>query len=212
MPSLPSSLNGTELLIEYFESFNHMPPDMKEVMERDCSPIIFKKNKHISSPLDLKPSLYFIVKGCVRGFVRDEGEEITTWLATERNIVGLTLFDKQYNVQRQQFIQALETTHAILIPHTLIMELFTFPQMHNLARNLLWYHYHEADERNFLIRIPTAEKRIQRLIETHPHLYRRIPSKHLAGFLGIREETLSRLKAKINRGRGSSYSPYRGNP
>jgi len=199
MPSLTSNLNGTKLLIRYFESFNRIPKDMKLVVERECLDITFRKNKHISSPLDLKPSLYFIVKGAVRGFVRDAGEEITTWLATEGNIVGLTLFDKQYNLHGQQFIQALETTHAVIIPHELIMELFTFPQMHHLARNLLWYHYHEADERNFLIRIPTAEKRIQRLIETYPHLYRRIPSKHLAGFLGIREETLSRLKAKINR-------------
>lgn len=199
MPSLTSSRTGTELLIEYFESFSHIPSGMKQVVERDCSDIIFRKNKHISSPLDLKPSLYFIVKGAVRGFVRNAGEEITTWLATERNIVGLTLFDKPYNMQHQQFIQALEITHVVVIPHSLIMELFTFRQMHLLARNLLWYHYHEADERNFMIRIPTAEKRIQHLIETHPHLYHRIPSKYLAGFLGIREETLSRIKAKLSR-------------
>ncbi|SFA58520.1 cAMP-binding domain of CRP or a regulatory subunit of cAMP-dependent protein kinases [Pedobacter suwonensis] len=136
--------------------------------------------------------------GAVRGFVKDGPNEITTWINLGNNIVGLTSFEKSYSIQASQYIQALITTRVVVLPYKLIMSLFeNYPEMLIVSRNLLWKHYQELDERNYMVRLPTAEKRLTRLMETHPEILMVVQHKHIANYLCMRFETLSRLRAKL---------------
>ena len=54
-----------------------------------------------------------------------------------------------------------------------------------------------ASERAFIARLPTAQKRYERFLVTYPHLMNRIPLKYIASFIGMRLETLSRLRSKV---------------
>ena len=175
-----------------------MPIEMENLIIKETAIKEFKKRKHLIGPLDDLPDMYFILSGAVRGFARDEDEEVTTWLSTEGRIVGLTLYPKQFKEDKPQLIDAIEDTRTIRIPNALVRTLFAlFPEMSIIGRKLLWLHYHEAEERNFLIRLTKGEKRLKRLLEIQPHFYHRIPIKHLASYLGMRTETLSRLRTSL---------------
>ncbi|RDC55938.1 Crp/Fnr family transcriptional regulator [Pedobacter chinensis] len=185
------------MLIRYFQQYIDVPSKMKTYILEDCSTKTFNKHKFLVSPLDLFPNVYFILKGTVRGFVRNNGEEVTTWISLEKNIVGLTLYPSSTGCEKTQYIQALEETEVIIITYALIEKLLSlFPEMSVLTRKLLWVQYQEAEERNFIIRLSSAPKRIKRLKDTNPDFFTRIPLKYLASFLGMRIETLSRLRSK----------------
>lgn len=187
-------------LITYFEKFVSLPEAMKKLIIKETTTIVYKKNKFIVSPIDLEDAVYFIVKGAVRGFVKDSGQQITTWISVEDNIVGAFSNDSPFKVEKNDYIQAIEETEVIVIPYQLIETLYlSFHEMSIIGRKVLKFHYHESKERNFMIRLPTTERRLARLRQTHPHLLNRIPLQHLASYLGVRIETLSRLRSRIGR-------------
>ena len=196
MPNNYLAASPIDEMISYFEKYTHIPAEMKTFLIRDSEIKSYSKNKFLVSPLDQSPNVYFLIKGAVRGFIRDEGEEVTTWLSLENHLVGLTLFPTPQHVEKKQYIQSLEDTEVVIIPHSLIKILYSlFHEMEILGRKLLWQHYQESDERNFIIRLSTAKKRIERLKKTCPEVFNRIQLKHIASYLGMRLETLSRLKS-----------------
>ncbi|WP_316825517.1 Crp/Fnr family transcriptional regulator [Pedobacter miscanthi] len=198
--NLPNShqVASAQPLISYFELFSWMPGQMKSIIANETSSVFFLKNKFITGPSDNRQCLYFIVKGSVRGFVKDGGQEITTWICTEGSIVGAIAGDLSFRPEKHEYIQALEKVEAISIPYKLIDVLYTmFPEMSIIGRKILRLFYHEVAERNFMIRLSSGEKRFHRLMQTHPHFFIRITMKYLASYLGMRLETLSRLRGRI---------------
>jgi CRP-like cAMP-binding protein len=187
-----------KVLINYLEQFVKVPEAMAKLILRETTVIELKKRKHLVSPLDLKPNLYFILTGLVRGFDRDDNIDTTSWIAVEGQIVGLMLCSATAANGRRQYIETLEDSKAIMIPNALVNTLFTlFPEMGTIGLKLLWLHYNDAEERNYLTRLSSAEKRLRRMIHTHPQFYYRTPIKYLASYLCMRMETLSRLRAQL---------------
>ncbi|GGE65641.1 CRP-like cAMP-binding protein [Pedobacter psychrotolerans] len=191
-------LEKSKILIRYLEQHGRVPKDMATLIINETRVIEFKKRKHIVSPLDMHPNMYFILSGAARGFTREDGEDLTTWITIEGQIVGLTLFSKQFSTAKPQFIETIEPCQVILITNLLVKKLLAeYPEMSMICRKLLWQHYHDAEERNYLIRLNSAVKRLNRMNDTHPQFYHRIPLKYLASYLGMRIETLSRLRSQM---------------
>jgi len=66
--------------------------------------------------------------------------------------------------------------------------------MRHINRILLEEYYILAEHRVYLARIPNAGKRLDFFMKNRkPEIIDRIPRKHLASYLAIRPETLSRL-------------------
>jgi len=156
-----------------------------------------KKGKFIRSPLDSTEIIYFIVKGLMRGFIREDGEEITTWISEENNIVG-SIRNLGLDVQTEEYIQALEDTLLIAISRSCLDELYDrFPEVNVIGRKVLEVYYRDAEERAYLGRLPSAEKRYRRLALTRRTLFGRVGLKYLASYLGMKKETLCRIRKKI---------------
>ena len=58
----------------------------------------------------------------------------------------------------------------------------------------------EWDERIRVMNNTTAEERYRWLVENRPDLLTRVPDRYLAGFIGIRPETFSKVKGEYLRG------------
>lgn len=200
MPDTTVQFLNNEKLIRYFEKNNYVPPEMRAILMHGCNTRFFGKNKFVISPLDPSPDVYFLIKGAVRGFIRGSGEEITTWIGVEEEIIGLTLFSGSYYSEKDQYIQTIEKAEVVVLPLALLKTLMArFPEMVAVAKKILWFEYKSSEERNFLIRLSSAQKKVERLYLTHPEYFNRIPIKYLSSFIGMRIETLSRLRSRLAR-------------
>ncbi len=65
-----------------------------------------------------------------------------------------------------------------------------------LARVVTEKYYMLSEQRLFSIRMQRAQERYQYLIDNFPELIQRVPSKYIASYLSITEETLSRIRGK----------------
>ncbi|TJZ59948.1 Crp/Fnr family transcriptional regulator [Sphingobacterium olei] len=189
--------NGGKEMLHFFHSlFPLSKPVMVYVLE-NTRYIKVTKGKFIRSPLDNTETIYFIVKGLMRGFIRDEGVEITTWINEENNVVG-SIRNLGLDVDTEEYIQALEDTLLIAISRTCLDELYDrYPETNIIGRKTLEMYYREAEERAYLCRLPSAEKRYKRLAQTRKGLIDRVRLKYLASYLGMKKETLCRIRKKF---------------
>lgn len=189
--------NNFSPLISIFKKFHPLNAEIERRINQHTFPISYKKNKFLVSPLDKNKYLFLIVKGVVRGFIKDGNTEITTWIAKENEIVG-TIRNLWADSDSDEYLQALEDVDLIAIPHVLSEYLYeNFAEANIVGRKMMELYYRSAEERAFLCRISSAEKRYKRFLISFPDLINRVSLKHIASFLAIRLETLSRIRAKV---------------
>ncbi|WP_316806789.1 Crp/Fnr family transcriptional regulator [Pedobacter agri] len=189
--------NNFSPLISIFKKFHPLNDEIEKRINQHTFPISYKKNKYLVSPVDRNKYLFLIVKGVVRGFIKDGVSEITTWIAQENEIVG-TIRNLWVDGDSDEYLQALEDVDLIAIPHVLSEYLYeNFAEANIVGRKMMELYYRSAEERAYLCRISSAEKRYKRFLVSFPDLINRVSLKYIASFLAVRLETLSRIRAKI---------------
>lgn len=139
---------------------------------------------------------YFIHKGVLRSFIKEGKKEITTWINPE-NEITTSIRCIAHREPSREYIQALEDCELYAIHFESLNQMYTlFPEMNILVRMLLEVYYSESEERSYISRLPSAEKRYSYFNTSRPELVNRIPLKYIASYLGMSEETLSRLRGK----------------
>ena len=139
---------------------------------------------------------YFVLKGCIRVFYIIDGEEKTTAFYTELD--ALTPHSVTNNSPSDYFISCIEDS-IILISNTEMSEEVNrkFPKFDTMCRmlseELLAKKQIDFDE----FKTSSPEERYLNLIQKRPDLIQRVPQHQLASYLGIKPQSLSRLRARI---------------
>jgi CRP-like cAMP-binding protein len=194
----PNKGSLVQPLIQYMEQYHQVSNNLIAEYEKQCSLVTVKKNKHIVSPIDSNAALFFVKSGIVRGFIKDGGKDITTWFCFGNNIVGAIRHPDIQSNHSVEYLQALEDCELIRVPYTLIDYAYSnFEETNIIGRKLLALHYYAASERSILARIPNALRRYRRLEESKKMDLNKIPLRYLASYLGMRLETLSRIRSKV---------------
>ena len=139
---------------------------------------------------------YFVLKGCLRKYYMIDGEEKTTAFFTEME--ALTPHCVMTKTPSEYYISCVED--AILLISTSDMEAeinSKFPKFELMCRILseerLGKQQIDFDE----FKTSSPEQRYLNLLESRPDLIQRVPQHQLASFLGIKPQSLSRLRARI---------------
>ncbi|TBO41719.1 Crp/Fnr family transcriptional regulator [Pedobacter kyonggii] len=157
-----------------------------------------KKNKYLLSPIDHNACLYYLIKGLVRGFIKVGKKDITTWFSFGNEIIGAFRNPDGNAKHSTEYIQALEDAELICIPYKLIDFLYeNFAEANIIGRKMLAHQYYLASERAILARIPMATERYREFEENSKVELSRIPLRYMATYLGMRLETLSRIRNKL---------------
>jgi len=191
-----TELGGQSPLIAVFKSFHPLSPEIEAIINEYTFPVSFAKNKHIASPLKRNRYIYLILQGAVHGYIKMGKNKITTWIAAENELAG-TIKNLWEDVPTDEYVETIENVFAIAIPHSMSKLLYEkFPAANYVGRKMTEIYVQGASERAFVARLPTALKRYERLLKTYPHLINRVPLKYIASFIGMRLETLSRIRSK----------------
>jgi len=139
---------------------------------------------------------YFVLKGCIRIYYLIDGEEKTTAFYTEMD--ALTPHCVINNTPSDYFISCVED--SILTVSNADMEAAIntkFPKFElmcrKLSEELLAKQQIVFDE----FKTSSPEQRYMNLLQKRPDLIQRVPQHQLASYLGIKPQSLSRLRARI---------------
>ena len=141
-------------------------------------------------------SNYFVLKGCLRKYYIIDGEEKTTAFYSE-----MEAFTPPCLVSKtpsEYFLSCLEDTILIISNADMEEEVNSkFPKFEimcrKLSEELLAKERIDFDE----FKTSSPEQRYLNLLEKRPDLMQRVPQHQLASYLGIKPQSLSRLRARI---------------
>jgi len=142
----------------------------------------------------------YLNKGCARNFVLDEqGHERILFFAFEDWWLGD--FDSYYSGKPgTNYIQMLEDSELLVISK----ENFQKAEQ-EISKLKQWYSFKmlrsASASRNRIEEMKTlsAEERYLKLIENQPHIFQRIPLQHIASYLNIEPQSLSRMRKRLIR-------------
>ena len=138
----------------------------------------------------------FIESGLLRCFYEQGETEVSSWFMKEGDvIVSVESFFKQK--PSYESIQALEETIIHYISYDELQFIYkNFLEFNFVARVLAEHYYTLSEQRLYSLRMQRSQERYEHLIKNFPEIILRSPSKYIASYLGISEETLSRIKSK----------------
>jgi len=162
-------------------------------------PSLFPKNRIIEEEGHVPGYLYFIITGFVRLFhYNDSGEEITThincppgFITSYSHFIGQT--KSHENVECITECDLLKISKAkmdILMHQSSPIKDFSIA----IYQQSLGYNEMRSRELATL----TAEQRYLKLIENYPGVIHHVPVQYIASFLGMKPESLSRIRKKLN--------------
>jgi CRP-like cAMP-binding protein len=155
------------------------------------------KNEILLNDNETCRQVYFINSGSVRAyFIDDEGNEATRYIAFENNFIT-TLNSFITQTTSSEFLQATETGEVLTISYKDFRELLsTVPIWKDLYIKQLEIAYTTNTWRLESFIKMDARQRYDYLFETNPKVIQRLSNKIVANYLGITQESLSRLKSK----------------
>lgn len=140
-----------------------------------------------------------VVKGLTRSYYMNEGKDITSRFMEEGYII--TSWPSYYTQKPgNEYIEALEDTTLACIDYADSQKIFAdFPESNIIGRRQVEYAFYLAEQRTQMLRKHTAEEKYKFFLDNHYSLMQRVSLKHIATYLGINEETLSRVRSKFHR-------------
>jgi len=146
---------------------------------------------------EIARKIFFIRKGFARSFFYDKaGNEHTNWFMGAHDIM-ISVFSFYTQQPAAENIELLEDSIILSLTwdqvHTIYAE---HPEFNFHGRLLTEKYYIQSEERAILLRTKRPAERYQKLLQTHPGILQKVSLGQIASFLGITQETLSRIRAQ----------------
>ncbi|MBQ7572418.1 MAG: Crp/Fnr family transcriptional regulator [Bacteroidaceae bacterium] len=162
-------------------------------------PMKFQKGDIVLPEGEVCRAMYFVNHGMVRQFYYKNGKDVTEHFSFEGRIVFcIESFLKQE--PSRLIVEALENSLLYAIPYEAWhMQMLQNQEMEMLYRKILEHALISSQEHADSQRFENAAERYARLMATKPEIVLRAPMLHIASFLQMTPETLSRVRSAHNK-------------
>jgi CRP-like cAMP-binding protein len=187
---------GNSLFLDFASTLLSLSAAFNEAVMSDLKLCVVKKGEHLINYGESADYKYFIRKGILRGYIIHNTKEITMWLNSAGEIVATG----------ENILEQSVANESILAIEDCELEVLSKPKFHELIKNhyemvlltntILLYNYQDACFRALISKIPNATERYNYFLSSkYGPLINRVPLKFIASFLGLRNETLSRIRS-----------------
>ncbi|MFT4093723.1 MAG: Crp/Fnr family transcriptional regulator [Niabella sp.] len=181
-------------LIKHLKNYYHLSDRANEALVRCLEEKIFSKNDYLIRQGRICTHFYFVQYGALRGFYQSNNKEITHWFGFENTFV--TSFHSYItNQPAVENIQFLEDSILWAISKKDLTSLFNeFHEIERAVRIIYEQYYIQLEERYVNAQFKTAAQLYTDLLKRAPHILDRVPLGYISSYLGITQETLSRIR------------------
>lgn len=188
--------NPFESFFQHFEKYIKLSDELKAALTDRISYVSFKKGELIHDADKVCTKSYFIQKGLLRAYYLKDGKEISEYFPSENEWANSpkSFITRQKDIY---YIDAIENTEAFCLEVNDLGYLFDhFPQMERYARLSMGTVFGHLMERITSLRFTTAKEKHTHFLQTYADIHHRIPLGMIASYLGIAQETLSRIRGE----------------
>jgi len=183
-------------LISTLKKYGSLTPEIENEINKRAHYISKQKNDFFLKQGQVTTSLFVMEKGLIRAFFTKDDKEYNTWFAKEGEMISsiLPLYANKPSIENIQFLE--DATGYLISINDLNALYKKYPQMETIGRKIAEELCIILEERITSLHTESAEERYHTLIKQYPHLLQRLSLGHIASFLGITQETLSRIRKR----------------
>ena len=160
-----------------------------------------KKGDHFLKEGEPNLLLGFIVNGLVRIYITKKGEE-QSCIDFSKEGEFITVYESflQKGISTQS-IQAIEDTTLLVINNNDLQNLYqNIPNGDKLGRIVIEKRFIELAKQLLSIYLHNSEQRYLHFVKTYPDLLQRVPQYYIASFVGVKPQSLSRIRKRLAKG------------
>ncbi len=149
---------------------------------------------------DICREIAFVNKGVLRMYyLSPEGKEINTMFFFEHDF--MTAYQSLLLQQPgRYFIRALTDCEVITVAYPTLQHAYEHSHLWNkFGRLIAERSYIISEKRTESLLFYSAEERYLNLVRTYPRVFEQVPLYHIASYLGIERESLSRLRKRLSK-------------
>jgi CRP/FNR family transcriptional regulator, anaerobic regulatory protein len=157
----------------------------------------YKKESILTRENEIENYIYFITDGCLRNYCIHNGEDYSLDFyfkgSFTNSFMSFILREKS-----TVYVEALFDTNVLAIHYNDISRLYKSSlNLNMLGRIITESLYVKRTRREFSFITQSATERYQSLLCENRELVQLIPLKYLASYLGVKAESLSRIRATL---------------
>jgi CRP-like cAMP-binding protein len=181
---------------QFIEKYTDLPTNEWNEISCCFEKRIVEKDEILLAEGKICKHLYFVESGLLRFYINKDGNDITKFFTD-----APYFFTSQVSFNAQQpaaeNIQALEKSVVFQIAYKQSNELFRLKSWSEFGRKITQEVQFFTEAILEQLQTETAEFRYERMLKNNPKLINRIPLMHLASYLGIAPQSLSRIRKKL---------------
>ena len=166
---------------------------MKEIIELSDKKLTIGRNEFLKVSGSIDTNLYFVESGSLRIFVLDDYEEQIIRFGYKSNLI-VSLDSFLTGNPSDLYIQAIKKSVVKVVTKEQINKFLESEISRNLWTKILEDLVLQQMEREIDILTNSPKERYERVLKRSPQLFQEIPNRHIANYLRMSAETLSRLK------------------
>lgn len=185
-------------LLQYMCSGHDFSPREIEMIQQYFEPVSYAKNTVIEKAGKVPNYLYYIVSGYLRLFYMDpNGNEVTThincppgFFTSYSHFINRTVSDHHVEcITACDLLRITKEDLDHLVDESQAMKDFSI----SVFQQSITYNENRSRELSAL----NAEERYLKLLKDYPEIIQNVPIQYIASFLGMKPESLSRIRRKI---------------
>ena len=162
--------------------------------------VLISKNTILEEQDKIPAYLYFISSGFVRLFYKDEnGDEITTNLSSSNAFIA-SFMSLIHQKKAKENVECITECEIVKIHRNNLLALIDKSENFKQFSLIIFEHAITSTENraNDLATL-SAEQRYKKLMENQPEILQNVPIQYIASFLGMKPESLSRIRRQISK-------------
>ncbi|PIF47185.1 CRP-like cAMP-binding protein [Chryseobacterium sp. 52] len=185
-------------LLQYIGSDFSFNSDETEAVKQYFEPVSHSRNTLLETAGNIPGYLYYIVSGYLRLFYTDEnGNEVTTHINCPPGFfTSYTHFTSQ--TRSEDNVQCITDCSLLRISKENLDQLTNRSQaMKDFSISVFQQSIAYNENRSKELSALSGEQRYLKLIENYPEIIHNVPVQYIASFLGMKPESLSRIRKKM---------------
>ena len=184
-------------LLEQLSKYIKTDSETENFFRNETETKVFAKGELLSKQNTFNRTVFFMEEGLARTFYYEKGKDITTNFYPENSLLANkdTIFEK---IPARHSIEAIEDSEIVFFRYSKMEELCeTSLTIANFSRRVLGLLMTNMERRINSLQYMTAKEKYIQLLEDNSDILLRAPLGMIASYLGISQETLSRIRSEV---------------